>query len=125
VIKYGKNSQAKIAELDGRLQTLLHRYSDVAPESLDISVICGHRGEAEQNAAFNARPQRSKLQWPMSAHNKQPAKAFDFNPYPFTSYNDRDAWLLRQGALRLVAAIHGIRLKPLIDWDLPHVELEA
>lgn len=123
MIKYGKASRAKIDELDGRLQTLLHRYSDVAPESLDLSVICGFRGEAEQNAAFKLG--RSKLQWPMSAHNKQPAKAFDFNPYPFTSFNDRDAWLLRQGALRIVAAIHGIRLKPLIEWDLPHVELDV
>lgn len=123
MIKYGKGSQAKIAELDGRLQTLLHRYSDVAPESLDLSVICGFRGEAEQNAAYKLG--RSKLEWPRSAHNKQPAKAFDFNPYPFTDFSDRDAWLMRQGALRIVAAIHGIRLKPLIDWDLPHVEIEA
>lgn len=121
MIKYGKTSRANIDELDGRLQTLLYRYSDVAPESLDISVICGFRGEAEQEAAFKLG--RSRKRWPESAHNKQPAKAFDFNPYPFTSYDNRDAWLLRQGALRIVAAQHGIRLKPLIDWDLPHVEL--
>lgn len=121
MIKYGKASRVKIDELDGRLQRLLHRYSDSAPADLDLSVICGHRGEAEQNAAYAAG--KSKKRWPESGHNKQPAKAFDFLPYPFHGWGDTLAFARIQGALRIIAEQEGIALKPMITWDLPHVEL--
>lgn len=119
-IKYGKTSQAKIAELHPLLARVLYDYADMAPAELDLSVTCGFRGEAEQRAAFTSG--KSKLDWPRSGHNKQPARAVDIAPYPL-DWNDREAFLLRQGALRLVAAQRGIRLKPLIVWDLPHLEL--
>lgn len=121
MIKYGKASRAKIDELDGRLQRLLHRYSDSAPADLDLSIICGHRGEAEQNAAYAAG--KSKKKWPESGHNKQPAKAFDFLPYPFKGWGDSLSFARIQGAIRIIAEQEGIELKPMIEWDLPHVEL--
>lgn len=121
MIKYGKNSRAKIDELDGRLQRLLDRYSDSAPADLDLSIVCGHRGEAEQNKAFDEG--KSKKRWPESGHNKQPAKAFDFMPYPFKGHDDRDGFCRIQGALRIIAEQEGIELKPMIGWDLYHVEL--
>lgn len=46
----------------------------------DITVLCGHRGEAEQNAAYAAG--NSKLKWPKSKHNKVPSEAVDIVPYP-------------------------------------------
>ena len=128
-IKYGKESRANIAELHPDLQRLLDRYSDVAPAELDLKVIDAFRGEAEQNKAHAEG--NSTKPWPESAHNKKPARAFDFTPFPFTTWDDLDQFLVRQGALRLVAAQHGIRLKPLISWNDPkrvtwdagHVEL--
>lgn len=120
MIKYGKASRAKIDELDGRLQRLLDRYSDSAPADLDLSITCGHRGEAEQNAAFDAG--KSKKRWPESGHNKLPAKAFDFTPYPFKGWGDTLGFARIQGALRIIAEQEGIELKPMIEWDLGHVE---
>jgi hypothetical protein len=119
-IKYGKASRAKIEELHPLLARVLYDYADVAPPDLDITIVCGQRGEAEQNAAFAAG--KSKKRWPDSAHNKSPARAFDFAPYP-VDWGDRDRFLRVRGALELVASQRGIRLKPLIDWDVGHLEL--
>lgn len=115
MIKYGKNSRSKIAELDGRLQRLLDRYSDSAPADLDLSIICGHRGEAEQNAAYNARPQKSKTPWPKSKHNSLPARAFDFTPYPFDparkDWTDIARFARVAGALQMIAAQEKINIR--------------
>jgi peptidoglycan LD-endopeptidase CwlK len=123
VIKYGPKSRAQLDTLHPTLARVLYDYADLAPPELDLSVVCGHRGEAEQNKAFAEG--KSKLRWPFSGHNKQPARAVDICPYigGKLEWNDRNEFLLRQGALRLVAAQRGVRLKPLIDWDLPHLEL--
>jgi peptidoglycan L-alanyl-D-glutamate endopeptidase CwlK len=46
----------------------------------DISILCGHRGEEEQNKAFNEG--KSKVRFPFSKHNKTPSLAVDIAPYP-------------------------------------------
>ena len=117
-ISYGRESRAAIATLDGRLQRLLHRYADVAPPELDLKVLEGHRGEAAQHAAFVSGA--SKLDWPESKHNSQPARAFDFVPYPFSPPGDwRDLARFARivGALQLVAAQERIRIRSGLDWD--------
>jgi peptidoglycan L-alanyl-D-glutamate endopeptidase CwlK len=49
-------------------------------EVMDITVLCGHRTEAEQNDAY--RKGFSKLQFPKSKHNSMPSMAVDIAPYP-------------------------------------------
>lgn len=119
-LSFGKTSQVNIAQLDYRLQRLLHRFADIAPKELDLTIVCGYRGEAEQNKAFAEG--KSKLTWPNSAHNISPARAFDFAPYP-VDWNDRDQFLVVRGALELLASQEKIPLKALISWDVGHVEL--
>lgn len=46
----------------------------------DCSIICGHRGKAEQDKAYEAG--HSKLKYPKSNHNKKPSLAVDVYPYP-------------------------------------------
>lgn len=46
----------------------------------DFSVLEGHRGEAAQNAAYEAG--NSRVPYPNSAHNKNPSLAVDIAPYP-------------------------------------------
>jgi len=46
----------------------------------DFSIICGHRGEEEQNEAFAQG--HSKLRYPKSKHNTSPSQAVDIAPYP-------------------------------------------
>ncbi len=96
------------------------------PLVFDTTVICTFRNEADQTAAFEARPQRSKKPWPESGHNKLPPVAVDFLPYPI-NYEawEKDAsplWML-QGYTRAIARRLCIPLKPAIRWDAPHYEL--
>ena len=49
-------------------------------KTYDCSVICGHRDEADQEAAFNKG--NSKVHFPNSKHNGLPSDAADVMPYP-------------------------------------------
>ena len=46
----------------------------------DCSILCGHRGEAEQNKA--KAEGKSQLAWPNSKHNQKPSIAIDVSPWP-------------------------------------------
>lgn len=119
-ISYGPASRACIDQLDGRLQRVLYRYADLAPAELDLSIIVGHRGEAAQMAAFNARPQRSKTPWPKSKHNRLPSWAFDFTPYPFAGgkdWNDLARFARIAGGILIAAAIEKVPVRWGGDWD--------
>jgi peptidoglycan L-alanyl-D-glutamate endopeptidase CwlK len=48
----------------------------------DNTIVCGHRGEQEQNEAYAAG--NSQLQWPNSKHNSYPSMAVDAVPYEKT-----------------------------------------
>lgn len=119
-IKYGKGSRAVIDTLHPTLARVLYDFADIAPAELDVVALCGFRGEAEQNKAFAEG--KSKKRWPESGHNRLPSHAVDLAPYPI-DWKDRDRFLRLRGAIELVAARRGIRLKPLIDWDVGHYEL--
>jgi len=47
----------------------------------DCTIVCGHRGKAEQDAAYNSIPKKSQLKWPNSKHNSLPSNAVDAAPY--------------------------------------------
>lgn len=78
MFKFGKKSEKCLKELDSRLQALARLM--MSKQVMDFAVICGHRNEAEQNAAFAAG--RSKVKYPASKHNTNPARAYDRVPYP-------------------------------------------
>jgi peptidoglycan L-alanyl-D-glutamate endopeptidase CwlK len=104
---------------------------------IDFKVICGFRGEAEQNKAFHDG--YSKLMWPNSKHNKKPALAVDIMPYfagaPHIRYNDKESCYLLAGYIKATADKLGIGLRWGGNWadnndyekssfiDLPHYEL--
>lgn len=117
-ITYGKASRECIEQLDGRLQRVLYRYADWAPKELDLAIICGHRGEAAQNLAFQTK--KSKTPWPKSKHNRMPSGAFDFRPAPFPSAEHwKDALRFGRiaGGILLVASIEKVPLRWGGDWD--------
>ena len=109
---------------------------------IDCSVLCGHRGEKEQNEAVASG--HSKAQFPHGKHNANPSNAVDVAPYP-VDWNDRErffyfaGWVLAKAEiLKNVGEItHNIRWggnwrgfdKGVIDFkkntfdDLPHFEL--
>ena len=113
--KWGANSILQRLTSDPRLNAI----GDVVLQIKDHSVVKGHRGEDEQNEAYNAVPQRSKLPWPKGKHNAYPSKAQDIRAYPFPEkeQEQREEQLYLLGLCRGVAEIMGIPIRTGADFD--------
>lgn len=73
---FSQRSKDNLKDVDPRLKEILNE----AIKHVDFTVVWGHRGEAEQNAAFDRGA--SRLRWPRSRHNTLPSQAVDIVPYP-------------------------------------------
>ena len=121
-------SQERLNTCVEPLQALLN---EVVKE-FDCTILCGHRGQEEQNEAF--RQGHSKVQWPNGKHNTIPSKAVDVTPYPI-DWNDRERMTYFAGYVKGVAQSMGIKIRWGGDWDsdtevadngfddLPHFEI--
>ena len=74
--KFSQESFSKLSTCHMELQTLFYEVI----RSFDCTVLEGHRGEAEQEAAFEKG--NTKLHYPNGKHNGQPSMAVDVAPYP-------------------------------------------
>jgi len=132
VRSWGAGSLAVRAQLDPRLVLV----ADGALETIDYSLICGHRGEADQTAALASGT--SRIAWPRGKHNRVPSHAFDFRPYPFDAalkdWSDIARFARVWGHIEAVSVRLSIRLRWGGDfdgdqrsnddgWDWGHVEL--
>lgn len=83
MFKYSEISKKRLTSCHINLQILfleiLKRY--------DHSILCGHRGQEEQERLFNEKPPKTTLHYPHSKHNKSPSMAIDVAPYPIKWYN--------------------------------------
>jgi peptidoglycan L-alanyl-D-glutamate endopeptidase CwlK len=115
--------QRLIREVDRRL---------MRRKILDLTVLCGHRGEKAQNEAFAAK--KSTKRWPDSLHNRLPSPAVDVAPYPI-DWKDAARFARLIGYIQAVADEMGIEIRCGLDWDsdgrtadetfldFPHIEL--
>lgn len=90
---------------------------------MDVAVICGHRGEREQESAFISG--KSKLQWPRSKHNKIPSEAVDLCPYPLV-WDDVARFEDMCSRIERIAKELKIKIRLGRDFsfkDYPHIEL--
>lgn len=90
---------------------------------MDISILCGHRGEDAQNQAYYDG--KSGVKWPDSWHNKVPSRAVDIAPYPI-DWEDIGRFKAMGELAKAIAAEEGIRIRWGGDWrmrDYPHIEL--
>ncbi|MBR1777852.1 MAG: M15 family peptidase [Alphaproteobacteria bacterium] len=123
---FGRKSEKCLKELDPRLQDLARLM--MSKQEMDFAIVCGHRNESEQNAAFAAGA--SKVKFPDSKHNTLPARAYDRVPYPIPlnaagEWDDKSPLWGRLAALeRRCAAELGIEIINTIPWDRPHCELK-
>ena len=85
-------------------------------KTYDCTVICGHRGEAAQNRAYYADPQRSRVKWPDGEHNAYPSKAADMGPWPL-DWNDSAKFYHFAGYVMRVAEEMEIPIRWGGDWD--------
>ena len=74
--KYSLISNERIKECQRDLQVVFQ----AVLRHFDHSIICGHRGEQEQDTAFESG--FSKVKYPNSKHNSYPSVAIDAVPYP-------------------------------------------
>lgn len=113
-------SLAKLDTCHPDLQQLFHEVI----KTHDCTILCGHRGQQEQEEAF--RNAKSKARWGESKHNYQPSCAVDVMPYPI---NWADTPGIRALAEAVKLSAHNLNIK--IRWggdfagffDGPHYEL--
>jgi len=139
VPKFGIISEQNLSTCHPKLQELFREVI----KYVDCRVICGHRGEAEQNAAFEAH--RSMVRFPNSKHNSTPSMAIDVVPYPVEWEKENMNKVVYGktlgrlyffvGYVRATADRLGVKVRCGADWDgdfnlkdqtfddLPHVEL--
>ena len=92
-------------------------------KTFDCAVVCGFRGDVEQNALYLENKTQTK--WPDSKHNKEPAMAADVVPYP-VDWKDRERFTLFAGYVLGVARelkdtgiiSHEVRWGG--DWNMNH-----
>lgn len=135
---YSRQSLDRLASCDHRLQLVFREVI----EHYDHTILCGHRGQQEQDEAFAKGA--SKLKWPNGEHNKIPSRAVDAAPYPVKWGTDGTPEQRRKdiarfyffaGYVKSVADSMNIKLRWGGDWDgdfdfndqnfddLPHFEL--
>jgi hypothetical protein len=108
--EFGERSRKNLAQAHPSLQLVLNEVVKIT----DCAVICGHRGEAEQEAAFHAGT--SQKRWPESKHNKIPSLAVDVVPSPI-DWKDSDRMFFLAGVIVAVAHRMGVKLRWGGDWD--------
>lgn len=113
--KYGETSRLKLATCHPDIRKVF----DVVIKVTDITILCGHRDKATQEAVFDAGTSRAR--WGKSKHNKTPSDAVDAMPYPVEWPRDNDTrreyarkmgriWFMA-GVVLAVAFVLGVPLR--------------
>ncbi len=108
--RYGKTSKARLATCHPEIQRLFNSLIN----DYDVSIICGHRTEEEQNAAVAKGA--SKTKYPNSKHNSLPSLGIDAALYPI-DWNDVGRHYMFVGIVRERARELGIPIRCGADWD--------
>jgi peptidoglycan L-alanyl-D-glutamate endopeptidase CwlK len=123
---YSKQSKINLSSCHIDLQNICYETLKI----IDHSIICGFRGEEEQNEAFYKG--NSQLQFPNSKHNKTPAMAVDVMPYPIDWHDIKRIYHFAGHVLAVAYMLkeqgiisHGLKWGG--NWknfkDYPHYEL--
>lgn len=111
--EFSVSSNAKLNECTGNLQQLFRE----VVRHMDCAVTCGHRGQADQDAAYAAG--KSKVRYPNGMHNSVPSKAVDVYPYVNGRLSDKTAQCCYlAGYVMATADRLGIKIRWGGDWDM-------
>jgi peptidoglycan L-alanyl-D-glutamate endopeptidase CwlK len=121
--KLSPESKERLETCHPKIKAVVYRATELSP--IDFTVLCGHRGQADQDAAFAAG--NSKLKWPHGNHNKLPSLAVDLAPYPI-DWKDLTRFGILAGAVLASARLLGVELSWGGQWttfkDYPHFEIK-
>ena len=109
--RFGTRSKANLSSCHPDLQKVFNKVI----EKVDCSVLCGHRGQKEQDKAYEEK--RSQVKYPKGRHNAKPSNAVDVTPYP-VDWNDRERQTLFAGFVLGIARSMDIKLRWGGDWDM-------
>jgi len=112
--EFSKKSKGILSTCDGKLVQVM----EMAILVVDFSVLCGLRGEEEQNYLY--RMGFSKVPYPNSRHNAIPPKkseAIDIAPYPL-DWSDTEKFYYVAGVVMGIAGFLGVKLRWGGDWDM-------
>src|SRR5688572_32876511 len=103
----------RLLQCDERLQLVFKRVA----ETHSFAVLCGHRDQAAQDAAYAAG--KSKVRWPNGPHNRTPSRAVDVVPVTgkAIAWEDRERMYFFAGFVLATARSIGVRLRFGGDWD--------
>ena len=110
--KFSSTSLSRLRTCHPQLQIL---FSEVLKND-DLTIICGHRNEEEQNKVY---PEFSSVQWPNSKHNLFPSEAVDAAPYHKTeklNWKDAPAFYIFVG--KVIAKHRELVKSKIISFDL-------
>lgn len=108
--KFSQKSKNNLESCHDDLQKL---FNEVI-KYFDCSIICGYRGERDQNEAFfNGN---SKVMFPNSMHNLYPSLAVDVVPYRL-DWEDIDRFYYFSGFVLGIAKTMNIPIRWGGDWD--------
>ena len=108
--RFGRRSKERLATCH---EDLIKVFNEVI-KHVDCSIICGHRGEEDQNNAVVSG--HSKVRYPNGRHNKIPSNAVDVAPYPI-DWDDLERFTLFAGFVLGIAKSMNIDLIWGNDWD--------
>ena len=112
MFQFGRQSEKNMEGVDPDLVLVVRHALRYGP--MDIAVVCGIRGRAEQNRYNDIG--KSKVRWPNSKHNT--GKALDCVPY----VNGRPSWnhyhcSVLAGGILLSAGVLGVPIRWGGNWD--------
>jgi peptidoglycan LD-endopeptidase CwlK len=120
---FGKHSLEQRATLHPDLQKVV----DEASQEINITLLCGHRGQADQDKAYSEG--KSRVKWPNSRHNSIPSEAVDIVPFHLDWHNIR---AFKEMAIAVKEAAKRVNVD--IEWggecfgpkfiDMPHFQLK-
>ena len=107
---FGTRSKTNLYSADGRWTDIMN----VVIQTVDCSILEGHRGEERQNKLFDEG--KSKIRWPNGQHNKIPSNAIDAIPWP-CDWEDIERMRAFAFFVKGVAAAMGHKVRLGADWD--------
>ncbi len=110
MFRFSVQSLTRLEDCDQKLIYLFMRVI----KNRDCSILCGHRGQEEQNQLF--KEDKSKLLFPDSKHNQTPSRAVDVAPYPI-DWDDIIGFYFFGGYVQAVADNMKIPIRWGGDWD--------
>ncbi len=122
----GRKSKERLLTVHPKLRQVIELAIVDAP--IDFTILWGHRGEAEQNLAYQSGA--SEKQWPDSKHNSFPSIAIDFAPWYAEKPNIRWEEVDEFGFVAGWIFAHANALNVKLRWgglwsfnDVGHIEL--